>query len=295
MMRILTTDRLLFPSPLAVFVLASAMAVPAVAQQASPAGDPQNTPSSAVQQPSPSANSANTDKEGFWGHLNPFARKKWVNKRVDPLKDRVSELGEVDAKNARDIQDVDARAQAGIHNAKSAADAANQTATTAGDQARKAGDTAQQANGHVNQLNTTVNGLDQYRSVNQVEVVFHGSQPILSAAARKQLDDLAAGLAGREGYILEIEGHYPVAGPAGIQASSRLNDAVKRYLLLEHQIPVYRMHAVALGNARVATDNESATPVRVRSVDVRLMENSLAAQDAAPPQSTASLKGAERP
>ena len=121
------TIRMLFPPRIAVLVLASVFAFPAVAQQGQPAGEPQNSPSSVVQpQPDSPASQLNTSpKEGFWGHLNPFARKKWVNKRVDPLKDRVSELGEVDAKNARDIQDVDARAQAGIHNAKSAADAAN--------------------------------------------------------------------------------------------------------------------------------------------------------------------------
>ena len=24
-------------------------------------------------------------KEGFWGHMNPFARKKWVQREVDPI------------------------------------------------------------------------------------------------------------------------------------------------------------------------------------------------------------------
>ena len=33
----------------------------------------------------------------------------------------------------------------------------------------------------------------------------------------------------------------------------RLAEAVERYLVTEHQIPVYRMHFVALGNAEVAS------------------------------------------
>ena len=278
-------------------MLASVFAFPAVAQQGHPAGEPQTTPSSTVQpQPDSPASQLNTSsKEGFWGRINPFARKKWVNRRIDPLKDRINEVDEVNAKNTRDIQDVDARSQAGIRQAQSTADAANQAANAAGDQAQKAGATAQQANGHVSQLNSTVSGLDQYRPVNEVEVVFHGPQPVLTAAARKQLDDLATGLAGHEGYILEIEGHSPASGAAGIQSSSRFNDAVKRYLVLEHQIPVYRMHAVALGNAKMATADDDSKPVKVRSVHVRLMENSLAAQGAAPPQSATSLNGAERP
>ncbi len=61
--------------------------------------------------------------------------------------------------------------------------------------------------------------------------------------------ELASSLTGRDGYILEMEAHSPMAGSAGIQNSERLAEAVKRYLVTEHQIPVYRMHSVALGNA----------------------------------------------
>ena len=248
----------------------------------------------------------NTPKEGFWGRVNPFARKTWVHKQVDPIKDRVSELDEVNAKNARDIKDVDGRAQAGIHRAQSSADAANQAATAAGQQAQLAGSTAQGASSHVDKLNGTVNGLDQYKQINEVDVAFRGGQPILSKAARGQLDELAANLTGHQGYILELEAHSPAAGSVGIQSSQRLAEAVKRYLVSEHQIPVYRLHAVALGNENVqSADDQQAQalgdrdkkPARVRtsSVHIRLMENSLAAQEDTSPHGVASLNGAERP
>ena len=285
-----------FRSSLAVFVLGSAMAIPAVAQQAQPAGDPQSAPPAAQQQATSSASTANTDKEGFWGHLNPFARKVWVKKRVDPINDRLTELDQVNAKNAKDIQDVDSRAQAGIHQAQSTADAANQTATAAGSQAKNANDVAQGASGHVDQLNTTVHGLDQYHQVTEADVAFRGGSPVLSADAKKQLDDLAASLAGHQGYILELDAHSPAHGAAGIQNSQRLAESVERYLVTEHQIPVYRMHYVALGNAQVAAPGETDTkPVRTSSVHIRLMENSLAAQESASPHGVASSTGAERP
>jgi hypothetical protein len=107
-------------------------------------------------------------------------------------------------------------------------------------------------------------------------------------------------VSGQHGYILEVEAHSPLAGSAGIQSSERLAEAVKRYLVTDHDIPVYRMHAVALGNAigaDEASQDENGKPQRVRmsSVHVRLMENSLAAQGAAPPQGAASSTGAERP
>ncbi|MFZ1944126.1 MAG: flagellar motor protein MotB, partial [Acidobacteriaceae bacterium] len=33
--------------------------------------------------------------EGFWGHMNPMARKKWVNRQLNPVKDRLNELDQV--------------------------------------------------------------------------------------------------------------------------------------------------------------------------------------------------------
>lgn len=283
-----------FPGQFAVVVLASAMAVPAVAFAQSTEA-PQSTPPS-VQQPSPSASTANTDKEGFWGHLNPFARKKWVHKRLDPINDRLTELDQVNAKNASDIKDVDARAQAGIQHAQSTADAANQAAQTAGTQAQAANTTAQGAAGHVDQLNTTVNGLDQYHQISDVDLPFRGGSPVLSKSDKEQLDTMAASLAGHQGYILEIESHSPGAGASGIASSQRIAESVERYLVTEHQIPVYRMHFVALGNAPIQTPGEDKpTRVRTSSVHIRLMENSLAAQEAPSPHGVASTTGAEQP
>jgi outer membrane protein OmpA-like peptidoglycan-associated protein len=288
-----------FPSQFAALLLASAIGIPAIAQQGQPSATPPSAPSATDQQQTSATPAVTPGREGFWGRVNPWARKKWVKKQTDPINDRLTELDGVNAKNAKDIQDVDSRSQAGIRQAQSAADAANQTATAASNQAQQAGVTAQAAAGHVDQIDGTVNGLDQYKQVTEAEVTFRGGQPILSADAKKQLDDLATSVNGQHGYILEVEAHSPMAGSAGIQNSERLAEAVKRYLVTEHEIPVYRMHAVALGNAvsEDASLDDNGKPMRVHlsSVHVRLMENSLAAQGAAPPQGAASSTGAERP
>lgn len=316
-----------FPGPLAVVALASALAISAGAQQTQTAPpDPgsqttsavqtdngtQNTstaPATAQQQPSPDVNErrlSNAHKEGFWGHLQPFARKKWVHRQTDPINDRLTELDQLNANNAKDIKDVDARAQAGIHQAQSTADAANQAATAAGAKAQQASTMAQGAAGQVDQIHTTVNGLDQYKPVSEVDVPFRGLSPVLTAKAKQQLDQVVSSANGRQGYIVEVEAHAPGRGALGIQRSQRLANVVNRYLV-EHDIPVYRVRAVALGNAPIeeasnASNNGQvdngqgmAKPVRTSSVHIRLMENSLAAQSAASPQGAAPANGAERP
>lgn len=273
--------------------LASAFAFPtgAIAQSSSSTSQ---TPPPAAQQQQPDINQQrldNADREGFWGHMMPFARKKWVNRRLDPINDRLTELDQLNAKNAADIKDVDARATAGIHQAQSTADAANQAATVAGQTAQGASTQAQAASDHVAQVHTTVNGLDQFKPISETEVKFRGGVPTLSADAKSKLDDVIQSVNGRRGYIIEVEAHSPVHGAAGIQNSQRFAQAVNRYLV-EHNIPVYRLHAVAMGNAQ---SQDSDEPVRISMVRVRLMENSLAAQDAASPQGAASSSGAERP
>jgi methyl-accepting chemotaxis protein len=92
-----------------------------------------------------------------------MARKKWVNRQVNPVKDRLNELDQLSAKNAADIKDFDSRAQAGIHQAQTTADSANATATTASTTATQAQQVAQHADTQTAQLSGTIANLDQYK------------------------------------------------------------------------------------------------------------------------------------
>jgi hypothetical protein len=124
------------PRQAALLILASAIGVPVWAQQPSTQAPPATDSNASAQQMGadqmPSSTTAQKPaKEGFWGRINPMARKKWVKKQIDPINDRLSELDQVNAKNSQDIKDVDSRAQAGIQKAQAAADQANQTASAA--------------------------------------------------------------------------------------------------------------------------------------------------------------------
>ena len=212
----------------------------------------------------------NQSKEGFWGHMNPFARKKWVAREVDPIKDRTNELDQLQAKNANDIRDVDKRAQAGINNALMAANTADSHAADAASKANAAQSTASGASTRTDQLNGTVSNLDQYQQVVAASVPFAAGRTTLGPQGKASLDDLSAKLTGEKGYIIEVQGY----SKGGVQTSQAMADAVVRYLVTEHQVPLYRIYRTGLGKSTgTPADGEEAI---VNGVRVTLLHNSLA-------------------
>ena len=275
---------------LSVVVLSTAMGMSALAQsatQANPSG--QDSTSAPASAPQASGNQMSVDdkstyatgkpleqqsKEGFWGHLNPLARKKWVKRQVDPIKDRTNELDQLQAKNANDIKDVDSRATAGINKAQSAAELADQHAADASNRANAAQQTASNASTRTSALNTTVSNLDQYQEIASTSVPFASGRTTLGPKAKAELDDVATKLANEKGYIVEVQGY----SRSGVQTSQAMADAVVRYLVTEHQIPVYRIYRTGMGrNTAKPVNGEKAVTNGVR---VTLLHNSLATMSA---------------
>jgi len=212
-------------------------------------------------------------KEGFWGHMNPLARKKWVKRQIDPVKDRVNELDQVQAKNANDIRDVDSRATAGINKANASAQLADQHAQDASDRANAANGVATTASNRTDALHGTVSNLDQYSSVSSTSLPFLAGHTALTKKSKTELDAVAEKLASQKGYIIEVQGY----SRSGVANSQAMADSVVRYLVTEHQVPIYRIYRTGLGNAKTATaDGEK--PLR-NGVRVTLLHNSLASMD----------------
>src|ERR1019366_610180 len=128
-------------------------------------------------------------REGFWGHLNPFARKKYVQRQMSPVRERMNELDELTAANSKAIKDVDARAQEGIRIAAAKANEADQHALDAGNRATQANTTATQASQRLQTVQTTVENIDQYKEATNVEIRFRPGQSVLSQKAKDSLDD----------------------------------------------------------------------------------------------------------
>jgi outer membrane protein OmpA-like peptidoglycan-associated protein len=259
--------------------LAALLAFPAFAQ----------TSSSQTQATTPTTTTQSTDtatgkqplqapaREGFWGRVNPFARKNYVKRQTDPIRDRVNELDDLTAANGKAIKDTDSRAQAGIKLASDKADMADQHAVDAGNKATVAQQTAQQATTRIQTVETVVGNIDQYKASNQTEIRFKPGQTVLSKNAKDALDEMANTVKGQRGYIIEVQGFSTGKGQIAIQNSQKMAESVVRYMVLNHEIPVYRIYLVGMGNAPVAGTDEDAKTKHISGgrVEISLLKNDL--------------------
>jgi outer membrane protein OmpA-like peptidoglycan-associated protein len=254
--------------------------------QAASAQDSQTPPATAAQSNSSSVPDAAElpplppdAKTNFWDGddpnlvnlvTHPFASKKYVQRLVRPIKDRLNELDEITNSNAAAIKDVDARAQHGLQLASEKSSLADNHANDATNRAQQAQSAANDASARVSSAEQKVGNLDQYKASTQTEIRFRPGQTLLSKQAKDALDQMAAPLKDQHSYVFEVRGYSPGSGQAAIASSQKMADSVVRYLVLTHNIPVYRIYMLGMGNAPTEDGKRGAA-----RVEVSLLKNDL--------------------
>jgi outer membrane protein OmpA-like peptidoglycan-associated protein len=207
------------------------------------------------------------------------ATKKYVRNRVaeraTPLENRTSELEETSRRNTQSIGEL----RTGVDEVRGRADRAQQTADNAASSAEQANTRVTGIERNIDELRAN---LDKYSVSNTAMVFFKPGSAKLTPEAMAQLDQMAAQITDRNGFVLEITGYGDTA------RATRYNDslaqlraeAVQRYLADRHNVPLMRMFAIGFGAARPMTQNVStgetaSTPPRAlnRRVEIRLLTN----------------------
>jgi outer membrane protein OmpA-like peptidoglycan-associated protein len=206
---------------------------------------------------------------------HPFANKKYVLRHTQPIRDRLNELDQLTSENSSMIKDVDARTQKGLQLASEKTTLADQHATDAASKAQLAQTSATDASTHVSRVEQVVGNLDQYKGTSQTEIRFRSGQTVLSKSAKDALDEMAGALKDQRNYIIEVRGFSTGHGQTAIASSRKMANSVERYLVLNHQIPVYRIYVMSMGNAAVAGEATGAKQVSGGRVEVSIMKNDL--------------------
>jgi len=210
---------------------------------------------------------------------HPFANKKYVQRYTVPIRDRVNELDEITAEDANRIKDVDGRSQKGLQLASEKVSLAGQHASDADNKAQSAHTAATLASSGVTTAEQMVANIDQYKGTGQTEIRFRPGQSVLSKSAKDALDQMAEPLKSQRSYIIEVRGFSAGHGHSAIASSQKMSDSVVRYLVLNHQIPLYRIYVTNLGNAPVAGEAMSAKRVSGGRVEVNVLKNDLSASN----------------
>ncbi len=212
----------------------------------------------------------------FSGALLGCSTKNYVRSQTAPIVQNVNDLDTKTAADHRAIGDTDARAQAGISGAMSAANAADQHALAAGNAADQANQSALGAANRVDSLAGVVANLDQYKALANITVTFAFDKSVLTPADKQQLDAFAANLASTRGYILQLTGGTDSIGNANYnyQLSQRRADAVVNYLSAKYNVPPHKFYLVGIGkDVQVASDKTAAGRAKNRRVEIQLLSN----------------------
>ena len=207
---------------------------------------------------------------------HPMARKSYVQRQIRPIRDRLNELDALTAANSKMIKNVDGSAQQGIQLVSAKTTEADQHAIDAANKAQTAQLTATETTAHLSRAEQMAGSIDQYKAGAQTEIRFRPGQGVLSKQAKNALDEMAAPLKDQRSYIIEVRGFAPGRGQAAIASSKNMANAVVRYLVLNHEIPSYRIYVVGMGNAAAAAeDGTTAKHPRGGRVEISLLKNDL--------------------
>jgi outer membrane protein OmpA-like peptidoglycan-associated protein len=271
-------------------LLSAAFALPGLAQQTNSSSNQQaattdQKTASSSQSSTASPKEPRDSHTDFWEGdepsaaaliFHPFASKGYVQRHTGSIRDRLNELEQLNASNGTMAKDVDTRAQHGIQLASEKTKEADQHASDASSKSQLAQQTASAVDTRLPKVETVVGGLDQYKAGTQTVIQYRPGQTVLSKDAKQSLDEMATQLKDQRGYVVEVHGYSSGSGQAAIASSRRMADSVVRYLVLNHEIPTYRIYAMGMGNA-AATAEEGSTGKRSNRnrVEISVLKNSV--------------------
>jgi outer membrane protein OmpA-like peptidoglycan-associated protein len=233
------------------------------------------------------------------------ATKKYVRTTTAPVQAKVDQVGEQTTHNSQQIEEtraqvkqVDEKAQSGISAAQERASSADQhagladqhagEAMTKANQAAQVGDQNTQA---IGTLQTALGNIDDYKLQTSVAVPFKFNKYALTEESKQDLDKLAGELKADKRFFIAVEGYTDSIGSKSYNTvlSQRRADAVRDYLVAKHDIPVYRIHMIGLGEEKPVDEGRNRTArAKNRRVEVKVFTSDQATAGLGSPTNSAS-------
>ena len=131
-----------------------------------------------------------------------------------------------------------------------------------------------QVEARLDSIEQAVVNIDQYETMDETEIIFRPGQNVLGKHAKDALDKLATPLKNQRGYIIEVQGFSSGASQTDIDNSQRIAETVVRFLVINDDIPVYRIYQFGLGNGPPQASAEGkATRTHASKVEINVRKN----------------------
>jgi outer membrane protein OmpA-like peptidoglycan-associated protein len=186
------------------------------------------------------------------------ATKNYVKQSIQPVDQKIDQVDKSSqARDSSQVSDINKTNQTVDEDEKKLS-ATDEVARTADTEAKGAMAKSNENSKNINDLRNVIANIDDYKPGTQVVVHFGVAKDTLSKDDKAKLDDMAMQLGSQPRYFITVEGFTDQTGSKSFndQLSRARANQVISYLVGSHDVPVYRIHMVGLGDQKLIDEGK---------------------------------------
>lgn len=186
------------------------------------------------------------------------ATKNYVKQSITPVDQKIDQVDKSSqSRDSTQVADISKTNQVVDENEKKLS-ATTEVAMTADNEAKGAIAKTNQNAKDLNDLRNVVANIDDYKAAGQTVVHFAIAKDTLSKDEKAKLDDVAKQITSQPRYFITVMGFTDQTGDQAFndRLSRARAEQVISYLVGSHDIPVYRIHMVGLGDQKLIDEGK---------------------------------------
>jgi outer membrane protein OmpA-like peptidoglycan-associated protein len=186
------------------------------------------------------------------------ATKNYVKQSITPVDQKIDQVDKSSqSRDSSQVADINKTNQVVDEDEKKLS-ATDEIAKTADGTSKGAMAKSNQNTKDINDLRNVVANIDDYKPAGQTVVHFAIAKDTLTKDEKAKLDEVATQIGSVQRYFITVEGFTDQTGSTARndQLSRERANQVISYLVGSHDIPVYRIHMVGLGDQKLIDEGK---------------------------------------
>jgi OmpA-OmpF porin, OOP family len=186
------------------------------------------------------------------------ATKNYVRNSIQPVNQKIDEVDKnSQSRDSSQVAEINKTNQA-VDETDKRLSATDEVAKTADNTSKGAMSKSNQNAKDLNDLRNVVANIDDYKPAGQTVVHFAIAKDTLTKDEKAKLDEVATQVSSQARYFITVEGFTDQTGDKAFndQLSRARANQVISYLVGSHDIPIYRIHMVGLGDQKLIDEGK---------------------------------------